>query len=74
MHITGYRGAIKQKDALKAMQEYADEFACAFAEWIANNQFSYYNEKWTSTKMYYGGCIYTTKELLEIYKQQNNGK
>lgn len=62
--IDGYDAGIKD----------ADEFACGFAEWIANNQFSYYNEKWTSTKMYYGGCIYTTKELLEIYKQQNNGK
>lgn len=58
-----------------AMQQYADEFACGFAEWKEEEKIELSFR--TSRK----GCIYvykdmayTTIELLEIYKQQINGK
>jgi len=31
----------QKESALNAMQQYADEFACAFAEWIAQNANNY---------------------------------
>ena len=63
--------------AESAMQEYADEFACAFAEFIAENyvpilqhqKLQYWQKNYQDKSK-----KYTTKELLEIYKQQNNGK
>ena len=48
-----------------AMQEYADEFACGFAEWLRDNP-EYRNE--------FSNKLMTTPELLEIYKQQINAK
>ena len=65
----------QKESALNAMQEYADEFACSFAEWKEEEKIELSFR--TSRK----GCIYvykdmayTTIELLEIYKQQINGK
>ena len=50
---------------INAMQEYADEFACGFAEWLRDNP-EYRNE--------FSNKLMTTPELLEIYKQQINAK
>ena len=59
--------------AESAMQEYADEFACAFAEWKDANYGRY------NTDLFYhlngeGDQYYSTKELLEIFKKEINGK
>jgi len=45
----------------------AEIFAMGFAEWKDDNQFTRYNNEWTSTKAYYAGCVYTTQELLTLY-------
>ena len=74
---TGYRGAIKQKDALKAMQEYTDEFACAFADYLVKNYQPRFPNKGEWVKIIDSNKfkrVYTTTELLEIFKQQINGK
>lgn len=60
-----------------AMQEYADESACAFAEFMAENyvpilqhqKLQYWQKNYQDKSK-----KYTTTELLEIYKQQINGK
>lgn len=48
---------------LPTEQQYIQQYAEGFAEWISNNQFTMYNYKWTSTKIHYSGCDYTTSEL-----------
>lgn len=60
---SGYRKKQEQKEK--------DDFAIAFAEWIANSYYSYN----FGIKMFQhrNKEIYkTTKELLEIYKKENN--
>jgi len=61
--------------AESAMQEYADEFACAFAEWLADKNYSYSVKEKCWFILYseenYG---YITTELLEIFKKEINGK
>jgi len=44
-------------------------FAMGFAEWKEDNQFTRYNNEWTSIHEYYAGCIYTTEQLLNLYNQ-----
>ena len=58
-------GSFKTKLAslLPTEQQYVQQYAEGFAEWISNNQFTMYNYKWTSTKIHYSGCDYTTSEL-----------
>lgn len=41
--------------------------ALRFAEWISNNQFTCYNDEWTSTKIHYSGCAYKTVELYALF-------
>jgi hypothetical protein len=45
----------------------AEIFAMGFAEWKDDNQFTRYNNEWTSTKAYYAGRVYTTEQLLTLY-------
>ena len=53
------------------IEEYLKRFAelssLLFSEWISNNQFTRYNDEWTSTKIHYSGCIYNTKELYKLF-------
>jgi len=44
-----------------------------FAEWISNNQFTCYNNEWTSIKIYYSGCVYTIGELYKLFNIQKGG-
>ena len=53
----------KATSLLPTEQQYVQQYAEGFAEWISNNQFTMYNYKWTSTKIHYSGCDYTTSEL-----------
>lgn len=47
--------------------QYAEQEAIAFSEWIRySGVFNGTHKKWE-----YGGAIYTTTELYNIYKQQN---
>ncbi len=71
----------QKESALNAMQQYADEFACAFAEWIAQNANNYLESdksinmnEFEYLKDNEESIIVTTTELLEIFKQQINGK
>ena len=48
--------------------------AVEFAEWISNNQFTMYNNEWTSTKIHYSGCAYTTTELYSLFSSNKEGK
>lgn len=64
-----------------AMQEYADEFACAFAEWIIESKYKVVSIKkgiiYSDEDIVKPDSViefYTTTELLEIFKQQINGK
>ena len=67
----------KKEEILKALPKYADEFACAFAEFIAENyvpilqhqKLQYWQKNYQDKSK-----KYTTTELLEIFKQQINGK
>lgn len=67
----------QKESALNAMQQYADEFACAFAEFMAENyvpilqhqKLQYWQKNYQDKSK-----KYTTTELLEIFKQQINGK
>ena len=65
----------------KTMQQYADEFACAFAEWIIESKYKlisikkgiiYSNEDIIKPESVIE--FYTTTELLEIFKKEINGK
>lgn len=60
-----------------SMQEYADEFACAFAEWIVESKYKlvcikkgiiYSNEDMIKPESVIE--FYTTTELLEIFKKE----
>lgn len=61
----------------ESIPKYADEFACAFAEFIAENyvpilqhqKLQYWQKNYQDKSK-----KYTTTELLEIFKQQINGK
>ena len=55
-------------ECIKAMQEYADEFACAFTEW---------NKEKVPMGLYNDGTCIKPKiltELLEIFKKEQDGK
>jgi len=65
----------------KKALECPDEFACAFAEWIAQNANNYLESdksinmnEFEYLKDNEESIIVTTTELLEIFKQQINGK
>ena len=71
----------QKESALNAMQQYADEFACAFAEWIAQNANNYLESdksinmnEFEYLKDNEESIIVTTTELLEIFKKEINGK
>ena len=61
----------------KAMQQYADEFACAFAEFMSENyvpilqhgELQYWQKNYQDKSK-----KYTTTELLEIFKKEQDGK
>ena len=64
----------------KIKQEYADEFACAFTEWIIESKYKLISIKkgiiYSDEDIVESDSVikfYTTNELLEIYKQQING-
>ena len=54
----------QKEAALKAMQQYADEFACAFAEW---------KDKYEMEYNFRAQYTHNIKELLEIFKKEING-
>ena len=71
----------QKESALNAMQQYADEFACAFAEWIAQNANNYLESdksinmnEFEYLKDNEESIIVTTTELLEIFKKEQDGK
>lgn len=47
---------------------YTQNKAIIFAEWINNNQFTCFNNEWTSTKIHYSGCVYDTEELYSLFE------
>lgn len=50
----------------------SDEDMIEFAVWKDKNKFSVISTKedWVSELLEYSGCVYTTKELLELWKKQ----
>jgi len=58
----------------KKCEKIADDFAIGFAEWIDSDfyQGDNVNEYHQSIIEYREGKIFTVKELLEIYKKENN--
>ena len=57
----------------KAKETYSnyDEDMTEFAEWINKNKFLQYADKlWSSSLIEYSGCLYSTKELLQLWKSQ----
>ena len=57
-----------------SMQEYADEFACAFAEWVYKNIRDIGVENGKMIYIYKDYKQYTTTELLKIFKKEQDGK
>jgi len=60
-----------------SMQEYADEFACAFADFLGKNYQPRFPNKCEWVKIIDSNkfkTIYTTTELLEIFKKEQDGK
>lgn len=50
---------------------YNEEDIIEFAEWINKNMFLQYADKlWSSSLIEYSGCLYTTKELFQLWKEQ----
>ena len=51
---------------------FSEEDMIAFAEWLDENRFSILtiNKEWASEILQYSGCVYTTKELLQLWKEQ----
>lgn len=61
----------------EAMQEYADEFACAFADYLVKNYQPRFPNKGEWVKIIDSNkfkTVYTTTELLEIFKKEINEK
>jgi hypothetical protein len=60
-----------------SMQEYADEFACAFADYLVKNYQPRFPNKGEWVKIIDSNKfkrVYTTTELLEIFKKEQDGK
>jgi len=60
----------------KIKQEYADEFACAFADFLGKNYQPRFPNKCEWVKIIDSNkfkTIYTTTELLEIFKKEQDG-
>lgn len=71
------RMLITPKEGLQAMQEYADEFACAFADYLVKNYQPRFPNKGEWVKIIDSNkfkTVYTTTELLEIFKKEINEK
>ena len=71
------QNVILKNNALKAMQEYADEFACAFADYLVKNYQPRFPNKGEWVKIIDSNKfkrVYTTTELLEIFKKEQDGK
>jgi hypothetical protein len=52
----------------KECEKIADEFAIGFAHFLAEHTYSCYENGWSND---FGHKDLTTKELLEIYKKEN---
>ena len=48
----------------------ADEFAIGFADWVGQNTINYSSGKFRMKTL--KPTLFTSKELLEIYKKENN--
>ena len=67
----------QKESALNAMQQYADEFACAFADYLVKNYQPRFPNKGEWVKIIDSNKfkrVYTTTELLEIFKKEQDGK
>jgi len=65
---------------IDVMQQYADEFACAFAEWIIESKYKLISIKkgiiYSDEDIIKPDSViefYTTTELLEIFKKEQDG-
>lgn len=57
---------------IKSMQEYADEQSVEFTEWMIDEDIEFVNKTAQHGSTYrYNDIVYTTNELLTIYKQEN---
>lgn len=64
-------GLTKGYNKAKETHPYSEEDMSKFAEWITVNDFLQCADKlWSSNLMEYSGCLYTTEELLELWKSQ----
>lgn len=52
------------------MEDFADVKSIEFAEWINDNQFTRMDDVWTSTKIHYSGCLYSTTELRKLFNEK----
>ena len=67
----------QKESALNAMQQYADEFACAFADYLVKNYQPRLPNKGEWVKIIDSNKfkrVYNTTELLEIFKKEQDGK
>ena len=62
------RGYTKAKENY----QFTEEDMIEFAVWKDKNKFSVISTKedWVSELLEYSGCVYTTKELLQLWKEQ----
>lgn len=55
----------------KETHPFSEEDMIEFAKWVNKNRFLQHADKlWSSSLIEYSGCLYTTKELLQLWKEQ----
>ncbi len=60
---------LKATELLAKEKEQAKQEAIGFAEWCSNNQFTCYNDIWTSTNIHYMPDKRTTESLYKVYEE-----
>ncbi len=63
-----FEGLFQQAKEIEKQQQ--DEFAIGFAEWVGQNTINYSSGKFRMKTL--KPTLFTSKELLEIYKKESN--
>jgi hypothetical protein len=66
-----YKKEIEKAEEMEKQQ--SDDYAIEFAEWLPKNEYWWNRKQKMYKKMFINETFfYTTKELLEIFKKENN--
>ena len=72
VHRTGILGFIDGYNKSQETHPFSEQDMLDFVLWKDENKFSVISTKedWVSELLEYSGCVYTTKELLQLWKEQ----